>query len=114
MKETNGEDRPKYVDGAEAVRVLLEAKGAPAGTVAALSRLHPELPAMLLDVACVLDAAADAKEERADLCHLLREAEAALSDKLLKERLEIDTLQDVGTLKNKNFYTKFIKIKTKL
>jgi len=37
-----------------------------------------------------------------------------LSDKLLKERLEIDTLQDVGTLKNRNFYTKFIKVKTKL
>lgn len=37
-----------------------------------------------------------------------------LSDKLLKERLEIDTLQEVGVLKNRNFYTKFIKIKTKL
>lgn len=37
-----------------------------------------------------------------------------LSDKLLKERLEIDTLQEVGILKNRNFYTKFIKVKTKL
>ncbi|XP_077302738.1 THO complex subunit 2-like protein isoform X2 [Arctopsyche grandis] len=98
----------------EAASVLLKAKGAPAGTVVALCRLHPELPALLLDVACVLDAAADNAEERADLTRLLKEAETALSDKLLKERMEIDTLQDVGTLKNKNFYTKFIKIKTKL
>jgi THO complex subunit 2 len=37
-----------------------------------------------------------------------------LTEKLLKERLEIDTLQDVGTVKNKTFYTKFIKVKTKL
>ncbi|KAK0079733.1 hypothetical protein PV325_000884 [Microctonus aethiopoides] len=35
-------------------------------------------------------------------------------DRILKERLEIDTLQDVGTLKNRNFHTKFIKVKTKL
>lgn len=37
-----------------------------------------------------------------------------LSDKLLKERLEIDTLQEVGVLKNNTFYSKFIKVKTKL
>lgn len=37
-----------------------------------------------------------------------------LTDRILKERLEIETLQDVGTLKNKHFQTKFIKVKTKL
>lgn len=37
-----------------------------------------------------------------------------MSDKLLKERLEIDTLQDVGVLKNRTYYSKFIKVKTKL
>lgn len=47
-----------------------------------------------------------------DLCNLL--FIQFLTDRILKERLEIDTLQDVGTLKNKNFQTKFIKVKTKL
>lgn len=37
-----------------------------------------------------------------------------VSDRLLKERLEIDTLQEMKVLDNKNFHTKFIKIKTKL
>lgn len=36
------------------------------------------------------------------------------SDRLLKERLEIDTLQEMKVLSNKNFQTKFIKVKTKL
>lgn len=66
---------------------------------------------------CVLDAETSIEvqsEERAQFCYIVRELESFMSDKLLKERLEIDTLQDVGTLKNKSFYTKFIKIKTKL
>lgn len=36
------------------------------------------------------------------------------TDKLLKERLEIDSLQEFKVLNNRNFYTKFIKVKTKL
>lgn len=66
---------------------------------------------------CILDAetCTDVQsEERGNFCYIVRELESFMSDKLLKERLEIDTLQDVGTLKNKTFYTKFIKIKTKL
>lgn len=54
------------------------------------------------------------QEERIIFCQIVRDSEKFLSEKLLKERLEIDTLQDVGTLKNRNFYTKFIKVKTKL
>ncbi|KAI5636701.1 transcription- and export-related complex subunit domain-containing protein [Phthorimaea operculella] len=79
--------------------------------------LHADIPSILLDVVCVLDAETCTdiqSEERSNFCHIVRELESFISDKLLKERLEIDTLQDVGTLKNKNFYTKFIKIKTKL
>lgn len=53
-------------------------------------------------------------EERSNFCYVVKELESFISDKLLKERLEIDTLQDIGTLKDKHFYTKFIKIKTKL
>lgn len=82
-----------------------------------ISLLHADLPSIILDVVCVLDAetCADVQsEERTNFCYIVRELESFISDKLLKERLEIDTLQDVGTLKNKNFYTKFIKIKTKL
>ncbi|XP_063823392.1 THO complex subunit 2 [Ostrinia nubilalis] len=79
--------------------------------------LHADIPSIVLDVICVLDAetCTDVQsEERTNFCYVVRELESFMSDKLLKERLEIDTLQDVGTLKNKNFYTKFIKIKTKL
>lgn len=75
------------------------------------------MPSIILDVVCVLDAETSLNvqsDERGNFSYLVREIESFLSDKLLKERLEIDTLQDVGTLKNKNFYTKFIKIKTKL
>lgn len=82
-----------------------------------LQLLHADIPSIILDVVCVLDAetCSDVQnEERANFCYIVRELESFISDKLLKERLEIDTLQDVGTLKNKNFYTKFIKIKTKL
>lgn len=79
--------------------------------------VHADIPSILLDVVCVLDSETSLdvqNEERSNFCYLVRELESFISDKLLKERLEIDTLQDVGTLKNKNFYTKFIKIKTKL
>ncbi|CAH2979751.1 unnamed protein product [Chilo suppressalis] len=79
--------------------------------------LHADIPSIVLDVVCILDAETciDVQsEERTNFCYIVRELESFMSDKLLKERLEIDTLQDVGTLKNKNFYTKFIKIKTKL
>ncbi|KAG6465042.1 hypothetical protein O3G_MSEX014901 [Manduca sexta] len=82
-----------------------------------ITALHADIPSIALDVVCVLDAETchDVQsEERTNFCNIVRELEGFLSDKLLKERLEIDTLQDVGTLKNKNFYTKFIKIKTKL
>ncbi|XP_026326436.1 THO complex subunit 2 isoform X2 [Hyposmocoma kahamanoa] len=82
-----------------------------------ISTLHADIPSIILDVVCILDAetCTDVQSEhRANFCYIVRELESFMSDKLLKERLEIDTLQDVGTLKNKTFYTKFIKIKTKL
>ncbi|XP_013185845.1 THO complex subunit 2 isoform X2 [Amyelois transitella] len=86
-------------------------------TLREISSLHADIPSIILDVLCVLDAETCTdiqSDERSNFCHIVRELESFMSDKLLKERLEIDTLQDVGTLKNKNFYTKFIKIKTKL
>nr|CAD7573602.1 unnamed protein product [Timema californicum] len=91
---------------------------ATATTIGELVSLHTDMPSIILDVISVIDAETSCSEgnseERTRFCFIVKETEKFLSDKLLKERLEIDTLQDVGTLKNKNFYTKFIKVKTKL
>lgn len=82
--------------------------------------MHADLPAIILDIIGIIDAETssglteNSQEDRAAFCSIVKDVEKFLSEKLLKERLEIDTLQDVGTIKNKNFYTKFIKVKTKL
>lgn len=86
-------------------------------TLKEITALHADIASIILDVVCVLDAETclePQSDDRANFCYLVHEMESFLSEKLLKERLEIDTLRDVGTLKNKLFYTKFIKIKTKL
>lgn len=79
------------------------------------------MPNIILDVLHIADAATsisdqqnDESKERSTLGYIVKECEKFLSDKLIKERLEIDTLQEIGILKNRNFYTKFIKVKTKL
>uniref|UniRef100_A0A182J8B0 THO complex subunit 2 n=1 Tax=Anopheles atroparvus TaxID=41427 RepID=A0A182J8B0_ANOAO len=86
-----------------------------------VASLHSDIPSILLDVFGIFDAETAASsgdappsEERATFCYIVKETERFLSEKLLKERLEIDTLQDVGTIKNRSFYTRFIKVKTKL
>lgn len=81
--------------------------------------MHADLPSLILDIIGIVDAETstgsnEASEERSAFCDIVKDVEKFLTDKLLKERLEIDTLQDVGTIKNKIFYTKFIKVKTKL
>lgn len=79
--------------------------------------MHMEIPSLILDVLNILDletSSTNVSEERNNFCTIVRECAKVLPEKLLKERLEIDTLQDVGILKNRNFYTKFIRIKTKL
>lgn len=81
--------------------------------------MHNDIPSLILDVLGIIDAETliqndFTQDERNIFCQLVRDSEKFLSEKILKERLEIDTLQDVGTLKNRNFYTKFIKVKTKL
>lgn len=89
-------------------------------TLSELAGLHNDMPSIILDVIGVMDAETStnsgdmAQEERSMFCQIVKETEKFLSEKLLKERLEIDTLQDVGTVKNRVFYTKFIKVKTKL
>lgn len=83
--------------------------------------MHADLPSVILDLIGIFDAETSnglgdnsAQEERTTFCDIVKDVEKFLSDELLKERLEIDTLQEVGTIKNNNFYTRFIKVKTKL
>lgn len=83
--------------------------------------MHTDLPSIILDIICIIDAEtsttssdASANDERNAFCQIVKEVEKFVSEQLLKERLEIDTLQKVGTIKNRVFYTKLIKVKTKL
>lgn len=83
--------------------------------------MHDDLPSLILDIIGIVDAETsnglndnNSQDDRTAFCHIVKDVEKFIPEKLLKERLEIDTLQDVGTIKNKIFYTKFIKVKTKL
>ena len=82
--------------------------------------MHADFPSIILDIIGIIDAetSTPSNENTQDLrtvfCQIVKDVDKFLSEKLLKERLEINTLQDVGTIKNQHFYTKFIKVKTKL
>ena len=94
-----------------------------------LANLHCDIPSILLDIFGILDAETTSnsstgggtggngdipRKERKIVCSIVKDTERFLSEKLLKKRLEIDTLQDVGTIKNRSFYSKSINVKTKL
>ncbi|XP_072398608.1 THO complex subunit 2 [Diabrotica undecimpunctata] len=88
-------------------------------TLRELVALHADIPSIILDILNLEDAAtsqgdSDEARDRSNFCAIVKDCEKFLSDKLVKERLEIDTLQEVGVLKNNTFYSKFIKVKTKL
>lgn len=94
-------------------------KDAAISALADLSYMHKDFASIILDIFSILDVETVGNndytaEERTVFGVIVKEMEKVFSEKLLKERLEIDVLQDVGIVKNKNFYTKFIKIKTKL
>lgn len=78
--------------------------------------LHDDIPGIILDALYALDAetAEEDEEQRQNLYSMIKDLEKCLPESLMKERLELDTLLNVGTLKNKNFRTKFIRVKTKL
>lgn len=87
--------------------------------------MHTDLPSVILDIIGILDAETSngladnsTQEERTVFCEIVKKVEEILSDKLLKERLDIDTLQEAGIIKTQNnvnnFYQRFIKVKTKL
>ncbi|XP_072761881.1 THO complex subunit 2 isoform X1 [Anoplolepis gracilipes] len=82
-------------------------------TLGELTNFDGAIPSAIVDIFTLIDAEAH-NEERNNFYYIVKETEKFLTDRILKERLEIETLQDVGTLKNKNFQTKFIKVKTKL
>ncbi|KAH8289887.1 hypothetical protein KR018_000182 [Drosophila ironensis] len=81
--------------------------------------LHPDMASLIVDVVNILDSETSLmteglQEERHAFVQLVKDMDKIVSEGLLKERLEIDTLQEVGIVKNKSFYSKFIKVKTKL
>lgn len=74
------------------------------------------MASQLVEVATLLDLEASTIDRlgrnREQLMMLLKSLDI---DKMMKERLEIETLGDYGIVKNKkNFHTKQIKVKTKL
>ncbi|XP_046643816.1 THO complex subunit 2-like isoform X8 [Daphnia pulicaria] len=87
-------------------------------TIGDILVLHGDLASLTLDVLNVIDHETlvnENNDERQKLCSMLKELENWLSDSMIKERLEIDTLQDCSLLKTKKiFYSRFIKVKTKL
>ena len=75
--------------------------------------LHFMVNFLVVDTETVL--AEEKKDERARYISLVREIERFLSDGLVKERMEIDTLGECGILRApKKFFTTVIKLKTKL
>ncbi|XP_065225591.1 THO complex subunit 2 isoform X3 [Planococcus citri] len=79
--------------------------------------MHADMPSVVLDIYNVMDTETcndPQSTARSNLSSIVKYTEKMVSDRLLKERLEIDTLQEMKVLSNKNFSTKFIKIKTKL
>jgi THO complex subunit 2 len=80
--------------------------------------MHKDIASITMDIFQVLDTEMQSQSdyparERSIFGAIVKESEKIFSEKLLKERLETDTLQEFGIV-NKNFYGKFIKIKTKL
>ena len=80
--------------------------------------MHGDIASLTLDVLNVIDHETlvnENNDDRQKLCSILKELENWLNDSMIKERLEIDTLQDCSLLKTKKiFYSRFIKVKTKL
>ncbi|XP_017009765.2 THO complex subunit 2 isoform X3 [Drosophila takahashii] len=81
--------------------------------------LHADFPSLIVDVINILDSETslitdDFQEVRHAFVQLVKDLDKVVPESLLKERLEIDTLQEAGIVKNKSFYSKFIKVKTKL
>ena len=75
---------------------------------------------ILIDVLSIIDmetamTAGDKKDDRERFLNLLKEAEKFLPEGTLKERMDVDSLGEVGILKApRKFFSAVIKLKTKL
>ncbi|XP_050521720.1 THO complex subunit 2 isoform X2 [Daktulosphaira vitifoliae] len=78
---------------------------------------NKEIASVIMDIFNFLDTETVLSEnlgsERENFSSIVRDSQKLFTDKLLKERLEIESLKDIKLLNNV-FSTKFIKIKTKL
>ncbi|XP_043830646.1 THO complex subunit 2-like [Dromiciops gliroides] len=77
-----------------------------------------DVPSILADVFCILDVETGCLEEKSKRDHFIQFVLACLylvSEKILKERLEPETLESLGLIKqSQQFNQKSVKIKTKL
>ncbi|XP_062856432.1 THO complex subunit 2 isoform X2 [Trichomycterus rosablanca] len=89
-----------------------------ASLLADVLELREEMPSVLADVFCVLDIETACLEEKHKRDHFIQLVGACLicvPDAMLKERLDPDTLESLGLIKQaQQFNQKSVKIKTKL
>ena len=78
--------------------------------------MHEDMASQVVEISSLVDLETQNvdknSKQRENLLTFLRGLEM---DKLYKERLDLDTLGDIGTVKNKKiFHTKQIKVRTKM
>ncbi|XP_037078620.1 LOW QUALITY PROTEIN: THO complex subunit 2-like [Pollicipes pollicipes] len=87
-------------------------------TLAEAVALHPDLPAQAVDIFGMLEvemSANDDPKNKERLYWIIKSVEGAVSNQLLRERMEVESFPHIGVVKNpKAFNSKFIKLKTKL
>ena len=87
-------------------------------TLGEVSIMHREMGCLIVDIFSLIDTETmliGGKEERDRFIHILKDSERFLSEGILKERMEIDTLGEAGIVKvAKKFFTTVIKMKTKM
>ncbi|XP_073083906.1 THO complex subunit 2 isoform X9 [Manis javanica] len=83
-----------------------------------ISEFHEDMPSILADVFCILDTETNCLEEKSKRDYFTQLVLACLylvSDTVLKERLDPETLESLGLIKqSQQFNQKSVKIKTKL
>ena len=83
-----------------------------------LSVMQPQMGCLIVDILSLIDTETmliGGKEERDRFIHILKDSQKILSEGILKERMEIDTLGEAGIVKMpKKFFTTVIKMKTKM
>ncbi|XP_043197007.1 THO complex subunit 2-like [Amphibalanus amphitrite] len=89
-----------------------------AKTLSEAVTLHPDLPAAVVDIFGMLDVeitATDDPKSKERFYWIIKSVEGAVSNQLLRERMEVESFPHIGVVKNpKAFNSKFIKLKTKL